>query len=578
MLYADVIVRQRSKVEELTYAVPATMVAYIRSGSPVTIPLRRRKVQGIVVALRRNVAKTLAPKIKEILALERDRRVTEAEVAAMRRLADYYGASLSEVAFHALNRPIVADHSGAVQATSRPLFFQADVWQRAQAYARLIRAHPSRSCVIICATQGFADFFQAQLDSEGVGAVEAEKTVRFTRQIEQRRAMTVIGTLGDVFLPLRPGDILIIDQPYHIGLKSQQRPYMRAQTIASIRQAVEGLRVVFGDDLIGLEDMERVRKGELRFQSMRSPAPAPTVLSRVGSGDVLLPSFVEGLRETVSAGGTALVIALARGWASAAVCRECGFIAACPQCAHTLAVANDQLVCHLCGYQRQPDRRCPACGSHELHEIGEGVARVRSELQRALNQAVITELSSDRPQPEKADIIVATEKILSFPEQRFSLVAVASADRLASGVGLDDHWELIRLLKLLGSRAERLLIQTYLPESDAWTATSDVRSFFARELSERKRAGVRPYATQVELVSTGVSAEALRREADGLARQLRPIIRLALVGVPVLSKAPAGQWRIALPILLPTSGSRYKRLIADLLGPAWHLDVEPLAA
>ena len=102
MLYAQVIVKQRTQVSELTYALSAQIVPYVRVGSLVLVPLRRSQVLGIVVGFSRSVAKEMRPNIREIIKMDKNTEVySAAQIEVIHNLATHYAASLAEVAFHA---------------------------------------------------------------------------------------------------------------------------------------------------------------------------------------------------------------------------------------------------------------------------------------------------------------------------------------------------------------------------------------------------------------------------------------------------------------------------------------------
>ncbi|MEX2361588.1 MAG: hypothetical protein WD544_00145, partial [Patescibacteria group bacterium] len=68
MVYADVVVGARGSTQLLTYATPAQIIPYIRVGSLVTVPVRKKKITAVVINIHRRVDRTLKEKIKEIVA------------------------------------------------------------------------------------------------------------------------------------------------------------------------------------------------------------------------------------------------------------------------------------------------------------------------------------------------------------------------------------------------------------------------------------------------------------------------------------------------------------------------------
>jgi primosomal protein N' len=581
MLYVDVIVKQRSKVEELTYAVPASMVPYIRCGSLVSIPLRKKIVDGIVVALRQTVSRELKGKIKPVATLERDKFLSESSIAVMRQLARHYGASLGEVGFHALDQPYVRALTDKKTVQIRPTFIQATLSERFDTYCRLIHKLAGSSFVCVFAQKTFAKEFVRYAKEKGIAALLTDDTARFQKQVqsalEAGERLVLVTTGAGTFLPLTAGDALIVDQPSHIGLKQQQRPYMRVKTIARIRAEVEHLRLFYGDDLSEVEDVVRFQKKEWTLKVGHSQYPPLTVMSRLGSSAVLLPNVIERIGEVAKHGGRCLIVTLARGWASALVCRECGYLFQCPACKRTLAVERGGLVCRYDDTKVPQPRSCPKCRSTELREVGEGVARISSEVNRLLPSLPLQELSSDQPVLAESGIVVATEKILSYPLEKFDLVILASVDRLLAGVALNDRWELVRLLRILSSHSGEILVQTHIPDDPIWSLSpNNIRSFYVAELSERRRWKLPPYGQLIQVVAHGVDEVSLRNAAADIRELIGQRLPSIAVGSLVILPLGPKRFRAALTLSARTLSLADRQTIAGLLPHAWHLDTEPI--
>ncbi len=580
MLYVDVIVKQRSKVEELTYAVPASMVPYIRSGSLVSVPLRRRIVAGIVVSLRRSVSRDLKEKIKPLAAIERDKQLSTAEITVVRQLAQHYGASLGEVGFHALDQPFTLRSRIAAVSPVRPTFFQLPVAQRLDTYIRLITKHADASFVCIFAQKSFLEYFCESAKKSGLEVVVADETVRFRKAIESKLAANeryvIATTSSGAFLPLASGDGLIIDQPSHIGLKQQQRPYMRVKTIARIRAACEQLRLFYGDDIPETADILRFQKKEWVLRRAKVGLASLTVASRLRTSEVLLPSVQERIRSVSSAGGRCLVVTLARGWASALICRECGHLLDCPKCGRTLAVDRGQLICRYDNTLLDLPIKCPECRATTLHEVGEGVARIRAEIERLIPGTIVHELSSDQPVMPASGVVVATEKSLAFPADQYDLVVLASVDRMLGGVALNDRWELVRMVRTLGTVTKELLVQTFLPDDPIWTtAVGDLRSFFEHELGDRRTLKLPPYGMLVSVVAHGTDEVELRRLAIEVREQISRTIPTTAVGPPVVVPIGPKRFRANVTFTAKSISTKEKHQLAKSLPFAWSIDLEP---
>lgn len=581
MIYAEVIVKQRTNVEELTYAVPAPMVPYIRSGSLVTVPLRRRVVGAVVIGLRRSVARDLKEKIRPIATIDRSGALSKQRITVLRQLADYYGASLAEVAFHALNAPLQTNHPSQTIRPLQPRFVQG-VWsERQRRYVELVVDHPGRSFLFVFAQATLAERFAALVRSSTAKSAFDDTRAKTQQELQRRlihnESFIVIGTLQRAFFPLKCADFIIVDQPYHVGAKQQQRPFMRAATIARIRGTNEGLQLILGDTLPAVEDIPKFTTKRWQLTGVQRPAKPLTIINRRGARDLLVPGLLQEVSTALQRPGRILVLVLARGWAPALVCPECGHIFSCDNCGRTTAVDHGQFVCRYCHHRQKLPTVCPTCGATNLREVGEGVLRVISELKKLFPTVSVQEFSSDQPHYRRSRITVATEKIFNLPQAQFETVFFLSIDRLLTGAEINDAWSLMGYLLHFQHSAKKIIIQTYFPDHSIWhlAGGGKIRDFFRQELLLRRRYRLPPYAMLFAVVGQGL-ARKMSEQADQIIHHFLsffPDIQIGELEMEVVSPA---ENRARFRVLVPKLTVAQKRALRDFLPPAWHLDVEPV--
>lgn len=582
MLYADVIVKQRTNVEVLTYSVPAGIVPYIRLGSAVTVPVRRRSILAVVVALKQKVASELKNVIRPITAIEREAAYSSNQIATIRELARQSGSSLAEVAFHALGLT-ARDHEKIEKIQpGQPLFLQASPAQRHKFYRELIGKYgQQRSFVLIFPALALAKNFADSLPGEVSAILDDGKAASRQKLAEHLRTgqpFVVIGTLNRVFTPLHPRDFLVIDQPYHLGNKQQQRPYLRSKTIAVVRGQTEGLAVIFGALLPSVTDVLRFSRREWRLKSIPGETKPLQVLSRRGTRELLLPGLVGQLRRSLDRGQKILFLVLSRGWAPALVCAECGHVATCAVCGRTTAVEGERLVCRYCHHQENWPRACPICQASDWRSVGEGVARAAQELTQKFPDATHQSISGEKVKfDSQAQLTIATEKIFSFPQARFDVVVFLSIDRLLSGSDLDQAWTLLNFLLYFQAQKADIIISTYFPDHELWgiAGQGQIKQFFAHELSRRQKYRLPPYAYQFRVVGQARTEHQLEEQAEQVYQDLIKRPPHSEIGALETERLPSGEWRGSLTVLVAqTLSPAAKDQLRDVLPPAWHLDVE----
>ena len=547
MLYAEVIVKQRTQVQKLTYALSAKIIPYIKVGSPVLVPLRQKSIIGVVVGFSRSVPREIKTGVREIIKLADNGSVYSAsQIEVIRRLAQQYSAPLAEVAFHALGLPQFLPDSAKKRFT-KPVVLTGSWSARLDAYCRIIAKSSGRT-LIIFAQNAFATSFQGFIEtlkhSYRIYPIKRfggkKRTIKLVKLVRGDERAVLIGTLGDAFFPLQAEDMIIIDQPYHLGAKSQLRPFMTARRIAMVRARVENLHLVLGDTLVSPEDLLLVKDKQFQMATAKHARHELTIIDRRGQKESIAPSLLEEIENSVKARRKILVLVLARGWASALVCQECGHIFTCPNCNRTPGVRGEKLLCNYCARAVELPRLCPDCRSLNLKPVGEGVSAVKNFLSNRFPGVNVSELSGDQPIVDaKAQIVVATEKIFSFPDVTFDTTFIINADRLLSGIHLDGAWRLLGYLIELQNRSKQIVVQTYFSDSAVWTAasTGNVRTFFEKELTNRQHLRLPPYGAVISVRGMASTTEKLFEQAKEVTDNVLKILQGRTFRFPKLMTA-----------------------------------------
>ena len=108
-----------------------------------------------------------------------------------------------------------------------------------------------------------------------------------------------------------------------------------------------------------------------------------------------LAAALAGLDTT--AGEQAILVLNRRGTASVVLCRDCGYVQACPDCERPLVYhqAGTTLRCHHCGRATPLASRCPSCGSPRIRYLGGGTERVEREVRETFPALRVARLDRD---------------------------------------------------------------------------------------------------------------------------------------------------------------------------------------
>jgi primosomal protein N' (replication factor Y) len=347
-----------------------------------------------------------------------------------------------------------------------------------------------------------------------------------------------------------------------------------------------------------------------------------------GNRGIFSRALTEALAEVLERNEQAILFLNRRGTATYVFCRECGYVAKCPNCDTPLTyhVEGDKLkvesstvrqpstlrvepqveafnlVCHYCGYHRQLPKTCQACGSDQIRQYGLGSERVEAEVQRLFSQATTLrwdwETTRQKDAHEiilshfvahRADVLVGTQMLakgLDLP--LVTLVGVVLAD---VGLNLPDPFAAERVFQVLtqvagragrSARGGQVIMQTFQPEHYAIQAAAghDYAAFYARELQERRRLGYPPYSRLVRLEYCHYDAAKAEATAQQMAKKIQQWLTTehrtltTVIGpVPCFFARVAGlyRWQIVLRGPEPESLLRGKQM------EGWRVEVGPVS-
>jgi primosomal protein N' (replication factor Y) (superfamily II helicase) len=433
-------------------------------------------------------------------------------------------------------------------------------------------------------------------------------------------AAVVIGTRSAVYTPMPKLALLIIDEEHDASFKQQDGFRYHARDVAIKRARLEGLPVLLGSATPALESLHNAQQGRYQMLSLPERAgaaqpPAVTLLDlrRLKLNEGLSPPLIEALQARLKRQEQSLLFLNRRGFAPVLMCHDCGWLAPCKRCDARLTIhqRSRQLRCHHCGSEAPLPATCPACGSGNLHGIGEGTERIETALARLIPQARIERIDRDstrrkgsleaklqRVHAGEADILVGTQMLTKghdFPN--LTLVGVLNADQGLYNADFRSEERLVQQLVQVAGRAGRadkpgeVLIQTFHPDNPAFAALAhhDYREFGRYALAERAAAHYPPFAHLALLRAESPKPDAaltFLRAAHALAEELAEAEVVQLMDpVPSPMERRAGRYRAQ---LLVQAGERkalhdflsawLTRLEDEKLGRQvrWSLDVDPV--
>lgn len=397
-------------------------------------------------------------------------------------------------------------------------------------------------------------------------------------RISEGEATVVLGARSAVFAPLENIGLVIVDEEHDGSYKQDISPRYNGRDVAVRRAEDAGAALVLGSATPSIETFQLAREGTYKLLTMATRIenrPMPTVHIAdlreeyaLGRATIFSRKLEQGIRDRLERGEQVILLQNRRAFSTFLLCRDCGFVAHCPNCAVSLKfhAAAKKLSCHHCGFEQPAPDVCPKCESLRIRKFGIGTERVEQETKNAFPEARVLRMDRDTTARKgshaeilgtfragEADILVGTQMIakgLDFPN--VTLVGVISAD---TSLNLPDFRASERTFQLISQVAGRsgrgvvpgeVVIQTMDPENYAieCAVEHDYVGFFDQELEMRQEPAYPPFATLVNVLSINEDAGVAAANLDELVAKIHALPMSTRKGVELIGPTAAVLSRI----------------------------------
>jgi len=426
----------------------------------------------------------------------------------------------------------------------------------------------------------------------------------------------IIGPRSALFSPLPDIGFIAVDECHDSSYYQSSPPFYSAVDTARAYAQLCNAVCVLGSATPSIvlrrqaENGEEIRLLELPERIERRNLPPVQVVDmraelKSGNASIFSRYLQEALDDILQRGQQAILFMNRRGTATYIFCRECGYVARCPQCDSPLTLHVDStslLTCHRCGYQRHMPEKCPDCHGAHIRAYGLGSEKVEGEVKRLFPSARTLRWDWDTTRykdsheiilshftSHRADILIGTQMLakgLDLP--LVTLVGIVLAE---VGLSHPDPFAAERTFDLLtqvsgragrSSLGGRVVLQTFQPENYVIQAAShhDYPAFFIRELDERLKSGYPPFNRLVRLEIRDKDAARAEAGARTLADKIKGWIEVedrretTLIGpVACFFAKMRGLYRWQIILRGPDPAS----LLRERNMAGWRIEVDPLS-
>jgi primosomal protein N' (replication factor Y) len=547
----------------LTYGCPEELLSLVEPGMVVSAPIRNKLTKGIVV---RGNASPPPGKARDITAVHGDAPVvSKGLLRLLLWMADYYLAPEGVVLKQTLPKELFAGakagKSKKIAAACTPFDFvdipDSDIAVLKEAagrrkYGTFLLHPPShryeysvvpalirsgvRNMIVILPEVAQAEFLHAALlplFGERLclfhGGMAKGRRSRCVEGIISGKYDIIVGTRSALFAPMKTVSMIIVLHEhsgsykleeglrYHVRDVAVMRGFLEKSTVllSSITPSVDSYYNAFSDKYTLLRPETEAKRPKVRVIDMRFGRQVKPNISK----EVLAAS-----REKLKAGKKMIFVVNRRGYATLLLCRECGRVEECVQCAIPLVLHKTEgvLRCHYCGGTYPLPGGCRRCGGHHLELLGSGTQRVQEDLEELLGVETVR-IDSDRLKRASeiedtlagiaagsVNMVIGTKMMTRRlgRTERFSAAAVLNIDSLLNfpdfRASEKAFLELASVLELVEPSGE-MLVQTRFPGNALLRnfRAGDYVSFVREELSVRRELRYPPFAKLLSIRCAG---------------------------------------------------------------------------
>ena len=435
-------------------------------------------------------------------------------------------------------------------------------------------------------------------------------------QARDNEAAIIIGTRSAIFTPCPALGMIVLDEEHDSSFKQQDGFRYNARDLAVKRAHAQRVPLVLGTATPSLESLANVEAKRYQHLQLSMRAGNASMakhrvidlkLERIKHG--LSESLLARMKQHLEAGNQVLLFLNRRGFASALICHECGWVGECARCERPFTVHQQQrnLQCHHCGAERPIPRQCHACGSTQLITQGLGTEQLEETLQTLLPDYPVLRIDRDTTRKKgqlaahlnaaasgEYPILIGTQMLAKghhFPD--VTLVALLDVDGALYSSDFRAAERLGQLYTQVAGRAGRaskpgvVVLQTHHPEHPLLQelVNNGYQDFARSALAERHTAMLPPAASMALIRSEATLAHDAEQLLQAMSQVLQGHPGVHVLG-PMSAPMPRRAGRYRFQLLLHAAARkdlhehlRARRSELDNLPQArkarWSLDIDP---
>jgi len=454
--------KKASNKGDLTYFSALDM----ERGSIVSVPLRNKKILGLVIAVEdlrgaKSDVKEMNFNLKKVLEVKEQSIWRTEYLESILEISKYFVTSKNNAMATFIPSIFQEQYDKVAQfiennkqgnkndlvkrnIRAEKLILQTPPEDRISSYKTLIRESfaQKKSVFIVLPTERDIKNLH-ELLSKGIeqftfavhGGLSKKKVIdKFEKILTTDHGILILGTAPFLSIPRYDIGVVIVEHESSSSYKTIPKPHFDLRIFVELFASKINAKLILSDTLLRFETIGRREidnlipmhplsfrinfEGVIEIQNPHNPKNNGEVkffISKPPTFKIFSDKNIEEIKNKVSKKKNVFIFSLRKGLATMTVCRDCGEIVSCENCETPLVLHYSEggkkriFVCNRCQKIGSGDTVCRACKSWNLIPLGIGTDTVSEEIKKSLPGTKIKVLKLDK---ESAGGATGAEKIV----------------------------------------------------------------------------------------------------------------------------------------------------------------------
>ncbi|HAS80591.1 MAG: Primosomal protein N [Candidatus Nomurabacteria bacterium GW2011_GWE1_32_28] len=426
----------------------------IKNGSIVNIPIRNKKILGLVISSEdasniKSKLKEMSFNLKKIDEIKEHSIFRNEFIESTLLLSSYFVSKKNSsivsfipsifrekydeiVKLSTNNQKALTENNNQIETNifnknikTEKLLFQAQLEDRISYYKTLIRGQFAlkKSVFLVLPTEHDIEIFYQSL-SKGIenftffihGGLKPKRIIEQYKQIiNSSHGVLILGTAPFLSISRTDIGVIIVEHESSNAYKMIRRPHFDSRIFSEIFASKINAKFILGDTLLRYETIARKENDNLgevyplsfrtNFSNTKIEIIDPNIDKNENSINSKFRIFSEDslkeIENTLNNKKNVFIFSLRKGLATYTICKDCNETINCDKCLAPLVLylssngKKRMFVCNKCNTEKDPETKCPICKSWNLMPLGIGTDRVYEELKEKFPKNKIFKLDKE---------------------------------------------------------------------------------------------------------------------------------------------------------------------------------------